>query len=107
MHGYAQPFNQIACYNHDGNQLAVILTENTEYGRKRLQPMEEILSAMAVNVVGFPVDLPADDFSPIIVLLSGFFSAGVLFFLLHCKGRNIFGDDAMWIITAIKNLKVT
>ncbi len=53
-------------YNEDGKLHAVILTENTKYGKKRAQQAEEILPAYGIEINCFYVDLPTDDFSPII-----------------------------------------
>ncbi|MCB0107555.1 MAG: ABC transporter substrate-binding protein [Caldilineaceae bacterium] len=58
--------NALGDYNRDGERLAVVIAENTEFGRSRLQRFEETLPQVGVKTVGFPIDLPSDDFSPVI-----------------------------------------
>lgn len=58
--------NALGDYNRDGELLAVIIAENTIYGQKRLQRIEEHLPQMGIKTVGIPVDLPTSDFSPTI-----------------------------------------
>jgi len=53
-------------YNGDGEQLAVIVSENTLYGQTRLERIEETLPPMGIRTVGISVDLPTNDFSPTI-----------------------------------------
>ena len=52
--------------NQDGEICVVTLVENTPYGQGRLQRFEETLPQLGIQFAGFPLDLPANDFSPVI-----------------------------------------
>lgn len=71
-------------YNGDGERLAVVIVENTDYGHSRLQRLQEALHGSNLRVRGFSVDLPATDFSPTIARIVALDQLpDVIFLYLH------------------------
>lgn len=57
---------EVGDYNLDQEHFVVVLTENTQHGQNRLEIIEEIFPRYNLQVQGFTIDLPTDDFSTVI-----------------------------------------
>ena len=85
----AQWLAKVGDYNKDGEQLTVMVVENSRYGTMRSELVQQWLPAYGIEPVIFTVDLPATDFSPLIARIVALDQLPDAVFLYLHNGDNL------------------